>query len=114
VGGGERRVNLVDELGVGGANLEINVDAFAVLGDAVSKPARAPVLGLFDFAALFRAGDFDGVLRFLDFLFRRCRTDDKDQIVQTVFHVSSFLPHGGDKAAATKPFPLYGAASSPC
>src|SRR5262249_49510608 len=73
--------NFVDQLAVRGANLEVNVDAFAVLGDAVSKPARAPMLGLFDFAALFRAGDLDSVFGFLDFLLRRCRTNDKDQIV---------------------------------
>src|SRR5262245_42405073 len=109
----ETALDFVNQFAAVRADLEIDVDSFAMLGDAIGQLARAPVLGLFDLAALFRAGNFDGVLRFLDFLFRRCRTNDKNQVVQTIFHVSSFLPQR-HKAAATKPMPFYVAASSPC
>jgi hypothetical protein len=53
-----------------GANLEIDVDALAMLGNAVGQLAGAPVLALFDLGALFGAGVLDRVLDFLDFVFR--------------------------------------------
>jgi hypothetical protein len=59
------------------------------------------VLGLFDLAALFGAGGFDHVLDFLDFVLRCGRTDDKNQVVQTIFHVSSFPCSRRDKPAVT-------------
>src|SRR5580765_2901762 len=64
----EPAFNFVNQFAVIRADLEINVDAFAMLGHAVGELTGTPVLGLFDLAALFRAGDFYCVLRFLDFL----------------------------------------------
>src|SRR6266852_1866290 len=77
---------------MGGADLLIDVDALAMLGYAIGELARAPMLGLFNLAALFGAGMLDGGEHFLDFVFRRGGADDEDQIVQTLFHVmtSSF------------------------
>src|SRR5712671_2547347 len=85
-------LELGDQLVVRGADLLIDVDALAMLGYAISELSRAPVLGLFNFAALFGAGVLDGGEHFLDFVFRRGGADDEDQIVQTLFHVmtSSF------------------------
>src|SRR6266849_3160670 len=74
-----------------GANLLIYVDAFAMLGDAVGELARAPMLGLFNLAALFRAGVLDAGEDFLDFVFRRGGANDENQIVQTLFHVMTFF-----------------------
>jgi len=75
-----------DQIVVRSANLIVDVDAFAVFGNAVSELARAPVLGLFDLAALFGDGMLDGAENLLDFLFRRGRAGDENQIVQTFFH----------------------------
>src|SRR5260370_25077922 len=85
-------LELGDQLVVRGANLLVDVDALAMLGDAIGELARAPVLGLFNLAALFGAGVLDAGEDFLDFVFRRGRANDEDQIVQTLFHVmTSFL-----------------------
>src|SRR5712692_11830072 len=69
-----------------GANFLVHVDAFAVLGHAIGQLARAPVLGLFDLAALFRAGVLDRSQNLLDLVFRRRWPCDENQIVQTLFH----------------------------
>src|SRR5258707_8589135 len=50
----EAALEFSDELVVRGANLLIHVDALAMLVDTIGELARAPVLGLFNFAALFR------------------------------------------------------------
>src|SRR5260370_35065835 len=74
------------------ANLLIDIDAFAMLGHAISKLARAPMFRLFNLADLFRAGVLHGGKDFLDFVFRRRGTHDEDQIVQTLLHgMTSFL-----------------------
>src|SRR5438045_4301303 len=73
-----------------GADFLVNVDTFAVLGHAIGELARAPVLGLLDLAALFRAGVFDDREDFLDLVFRRRRPHDKNQIVITLFHDDLF------------------------
>src|ERR1700730_16686899 len=69
-----------------GANLLVDVDALAMLGHAIGELSRAPVLGLFNLAALFGAGVLDAGDDFLDFVFRRGGTSDEDQVVQTLFH----------------------------
>ena len=91
----EPALELVNELTVIGAHLLVDIDAFAVLGDFIGQLARAPVLGLFDLAALFGDGMLDGREDLLDFLFRRCRAGDENQIVQTFFMMTSFLPVPG-------------------
>src|SRR5207344_1657277 len=48
-----------DQLAVIRANLLVDVNALAVLGHAISELARAPVLGLLNLAALFRASVLD-------------------------------------------------------
>src|ERR1700745_1075879 len=90
----EAALEFDDQIVVRSADLIIDVDAFAVFGNAVSELARAPVLGLFDLGTLIAAGVFNRVLDFLDFVFRRRRTNDKNQVVQTFFHGSSFLTAG--------------------
>src|SRR5258707_10646098 len=75
-----------DQLAVVRPDLLVHVNSFAVLGHAVSQLARAPVLGLLDFAALFGARVLDARENFLDLLLRCCRPGDKDQVVQTLFH----------------------------
>src|SRR5258706_10402194 len=77
----EASLELGNQLMVRGADLLIDVDALTMLGYAIGELSRAPVLGLFDFAALFGAGVLDGGEHFLDFVFRRGGTDDEDQIV---------------------------------
>src|SRR2546430_8018400 len=51
----------------------------------------APVLGLFDLAALFGASVFDDRKQLFDFLFRRRRPHDENQIVITFFHDDLFF-----------------------
>jgi hypothetical protein len=63
------------------ANLLVNVDAFAMLGDAIGELARAPMLSLFDFAALFGASVLDAGEDLFDFVFRGGRAGDENQIV---------------------------------
>src|SRR5471030_3036677 len=46
---------LGDQFGVGGANLLVDVNSFAVFGDAIGQLAGAPMLGLLNLGALFRA-----------------------------------------------------------
>src|SRR5712675_1253793 len=75
-----------DQIVVRSADLVVDVDAFAVLGNFVSELASAPMLGLFDLGAFVAAGVLHRVLHFLDFVFWRGRTDDKNQVVQTFFH----------------------------
>src|ERR1700675_418045 len=82
----ETPFEFVDKLAVIGAHLLVDVNTFAVLGDFVGELARAPVLGLFDLAALFGDGMFDGGEDLLDFVFRCRRAGDENQIVQTFFH----------------------------
>src|SRR6266481_2202640 len=85
-----------DQIVVRRANLIVDIDTFAVLGNAIGELACAPMLGFFDLGALVAAGVFNRVLDFLDFVFRCGRTNDKNQVVQTFFHGSSFLAfHGG-------------------
>src|SRR5260370_102180 len=74
-----------------GINLLVILDAFAVLGHAIRKFPRAPVLGLLDLAALFRASVLDDREDFLDLLFRRRRPHDENQIVITLFHDDLFF-----------------------
>src|SRR4029077_4598545 len=56
----EAPLEFVYQFAVIGAQLLIDVNAFAVFGDLVGELARAPVLGLFDLAALFGDGMLDG------------------------------------------------------
>src|SRR5271165_1641049 len=88
----ETALQLGHQLAVRGANLLIDVDAFAVLGHFVSQFAGAPMFGLLDLGALFRAGVLNPADDFLDVLFRSRRASDKNQIVQSfLFHVTSSL-----------------------
>src|SRR5579885_898914 len=89
----ETPLELGDEFAVSRANLLIEVDSFAMLGDAIGEFARAPILRLFDLGVLFRASVLDGRKHTLDLVFRRGRASDKDQVVQTLFHdgLVSFL-----------------------
>src|SRR5712692_4025279 len=85
---------LGDQFAVRGADFLVNVNAFAMLGHAIRKLPRAPVLGLLDLAALFRDSVLDDREDFLDLLFRRRRPHNKNQIVITLFHddLFSFTP----------------------
>src|SRR5258708_33869029 len=87
----EAALEFHDQIVVRSADLVVDVDAFAVFGNFVSELASAPMLSLFDLGAFVTAGMLNRVLHFLDFVFRRGRTDDKNQVVQTFFHGSSFL-----------------------
>jgi len=89
----EAALEFHDQIVVRSADLVVDVDAFAVLGNFVSELAGAPMFGLFDLGAFVAAGVLNRVLHFLDFVFRRGRTNDKNQVVQTFFHGSSFLFH---------------------
>src|SRR5258708_11243480 len=86
----EAPLELVNQFAVIGSHLLIDVNAFTVLGDLVGELARAPVLCLFDLAALFGDGMLDGAENLFDFLFRRGRAGDENQIVQTFFHDDLF------------------------
>src|SRR5467141_373144 len=72
------------------ADFLVHVDAFAVLGHAIGKLPRAPVLGLLDLAAFFRDGVLDDREDFFNLLFRRRRPHDENQIVVTLFHDDLF------------------------
>src|SRR5258708_6300806 len=82
----ETPLKLVHQLAVIRAHLLVDVNALTVLRDLVGQLAGAPVLGLFDLAALFGDGMLDGGEDLLDFVFRRGRAGDENQIVQTFFH----------------------------
>ena len=71
---------------MGGANLLVDVNSFAVFSNAIGQLARAPMFGLLDFRAFFRASRLNAGEDLLDFVFRCGRTRDKNQIVQTLFH----------------------------
>src|SRR6266478_2781690 len=73
------------------ADFLVHVDAFAVLGHAIGKLPRAPVLGLLDLAAFFRDGVLDDREDFFNLLFRRRRPHDENQIVVTLFHDDLFF-----------------------
>src|SRR2546430_2027245 len=83
-------LQLGNQLTMRGADFLVNVDTFAVLGHAIRELACAPVLGLLDLAAFFRAGVLDDREDFLDLVFRRRRPHDKNQIVITLFHDDLF------------------------
>src|SRR5205807_4172842 len=83
-------LQLGNQFAMRGPDFLVNVDAFAVLGHAIGKLPRAPVLGLLDLAALFRASVLDDREDFLDLLFRRRRPDNENQIVITLFHDDLF------------------------
>src|SRR5437016_4704088 len=69
----------------------MHVNSFAVLSHAVRQLPRAPVLGLLDLAALFRASVLDDREQLLDLVFRRRRPHDENQIVITLFHDGLFF-----------------------
>src|SRR5579859_5718766 len=96
----EAAFELRDEVSMTGANLLVDVNALAMLGHAIGELARAPVLGLLDLSALFRAGVLDAGNHFLDFVLRRGRPRDKNQIVQAFFHDDLF-PHCADGIGGT-------------
>src|SRR5882672_2480501 len=73
------------------ADFLVHVDAFAVLGHAIGKLPRAPMLGLLDLAAFFRDGVLDDREDFFDLLLRRRRPHDENQIVVTLFHDDLFF-----------------------
>src|SRR6516162_10353068 len=92
----EAAFEFVHKFAVGCAHLLVEIDALAVLHHLVGKFAGAPVLGLLDLRTLFGAGVFNRGEDLLDFVFRRRRANDEDQIVQTLFHddlVSSSSGH---------------------
>src|SRR5215472_106206 len=92
----EAALEFVDKFAVGGAHLLVEIDALAVLHHLVGELAGAPVLRLLDLGAFFGAGVLDRGEDLLDFVFRRRRANDEDQIVQTLFHddlVSSSSGH---------------------
>src|SRR5215472_16441816 len=92
----EAALEFVDKFTVGGAHLLVEIDALAVLHHLVGELAGAPVLRLLDLGAFFGAGVFNRGEDLLDFVFRRRRANDEDQIVQTLFHddlVSSSSGH---------------------
>jgi hypothetical protein len=70
-----------DQVGVAGADLLVDVHAFAVLGYAIGQLSRSPVLGFLDLAAFFGASVLDTGDYLFDFVFRGGRTGDEDQIV---------------------------------
>src|SRR5277367_6699056 len=86
----EAPLELGNQLFVIGADLLINVNAFAMLGHTISEFARAPKLGLLDLRAFFGASGLDAGDHFLDFVFRRCRAGDENQIVQSLLHDDLF------------------------
>src|SRR5262249_37428733 len=95
-------LQLGDQLAVRRADLLVHVDAFAMLVDAIGQLARAPMLGLFDLAAFFLAGVLDHAKDLLDLVLRRCRPDDENQVVVTLFHMDLF-PLNRFAAAASVP-----------
>src|SRR5260370_2589508 len=78
-------------------DLQIDVIAFPMLGHAIGHLARAPLLELFDLAALFAASVLERGDDLRDFLFRRHRPADENQVVQAFFHV--FPRFSGNLAA---------------
>src|SRR6516165_8657991 len=77
----EAALEFVNQFAVGGAHLLVEIDALAVLHHLVSQLARAPVLGLLDLGAPFGTGMLNRGENLLDFVFRRRRANDEDQIV---------------------------------
>src|SRR5438552_14708677 len=69
----------------------MHVNSFAVLGHAVRQLPRAPVLGLLDLAALFRASVLDDGEQLLNLILRRRWPHDENQIVITLFHDDLFF-----------------------
>src|SRR6266581_4417835 len=87
VGNREAPLEFANQFALRALDLQIDVIAFPMLGDAIGHLARAPLLELFDLAALFGASVLERGDDFRDFLFRRGRPADENQIVQAFFHV---------------------------
>src|SRR5712691_5009978 len=83
----EAPLEFANQFALRALDLQIDVIAFPMLGHAIGHLARAPLLELFDLAALFGASVLERGDDLRDFLFRRGRPADENQVVQPFFHV---------------------------
>ena len=86
VGNFQAPLEFLDDVALRAANRPYRRRTLAVLRHAIGQAARAPLLGLLDLAAVLGGGMLEGGHNLGDFVLRRGRTADKDQIVQAFFH----------------------------
>jgi len=87
VGNFQAPLELLDNVALRAAKDHVYEKTLAMFRHAIGQPARAPLLGFLDFAAVFGGGMLECRHDLADFFLRRSRPADENQVVQTLFHI---------------------------
>src|SRR5258708_36657160 len=80
-------LELLDDVALRAAQDHVDEETLAMFRHAISQPARAPLLGFLDLAAVLDGGMLECSNDLADFFLRRGRTADENQVVQALFHI---------------------------